>query len=567
MGESAAILGETNRAQAGQIEEATNARTRIITDPELVTAETKRLIVSSHEYCIAASSHELLFAEANLTPELEAVFKRVRAGEHKGLRWVTRIDSKSLHAAKKFMEMGMSLRHVARDPLENFGFSENEVGVSFSRTGKDGHVSISTLISTDPLYLDHYRRIFGELWNSGIDASLRIREIEEGIEPPTIQIISDPTQIKNKYHELVSSARESALLLLPTTAAFRREVNFGIIEELCRAADARGARVQILCPMEPRIEESLVSLPIRFREIRPPVNQTATRVTIVIVDRKESLIVELKDDSKSEFTDAVGLATYSNSRSTVDSYIAFFEKLWRESELREREERSRKQAELLQDILTHDIRNYGQVSLLSAELLKEHLEDDEVARPLLRNLITSLQGASDLLERARKLGKVVSELEPKLFAVDARTAMESALKLVRDGFPEKEINFALEGPREVSVVADDLLYEVFLNLFSNSVRYTDQDKVAIESSIEEVKGQSGRSYWKITVSDRGRGIKDKQDVFSRYYKGAKGSGLGMSIVQALVAERYSGKVELKDRIEGDYTQGLRAELYLREAGE
>jgi hypothetical protein len=39
-----------------------------------------------------------------------------------------------------------------------------------------------------------------------------------------------------------------------------------------------------------------------------------TTVTIVVVDRKESLVIEKKDDSKQNFIEAVGMAIYSNSK-------------------------------------------------------------------------------------------------------------------------------------------------------------------------------------------------------------------------------------------------------------
>jgi hypothetical protein len=48
---------------------------------------------------------------------------------------------------------------------------------------------------------------------------------------------------------------------------------------------------------------------------------------------KVSLTIELKDDTKCDSSEATGLATYSNSETTVLSYISIFEILWIESEL------------------------------------------------------------------------------------------------------------------------------------------------------------------------------------------------------------------------------------------
>jgi hypothetical protein len=49
---------------------------------------------------------------------------------------------------------------------------------------------------------------------------------------------------------------------------------------------------------------------------------TQTKATILVVDRKASLVMELRDDSKSTFVEAIGLSTYSNSRAGVLSYVA-----------------------------------------------------------------------------------------------------------------------------------------------------------------------------------------------------------------------------------------------------
>jgi two-component system, OmpR family, sensor histidine kinase VicK len=64
---------------------------------------------------------------------------------------------------------------------------------------------------------------------------------------------------------------------------------------------------------------------IGIRYIQPHLQ---TKVTIIIVDRKYSLAVELKDDTKQTPIEAIGLATYSNSQSTVLSYVSIFESLW-----------------------------------------------------------------------------------------------------------------------------------------------------------------------------------------------------------------------------------------------
>jgi signal transduction histidine kinase len=110
-------------------------------------------------------------------------------------------------------------------------------------------------------------------------------------------------------------------------------------------------------------------------------------------------------------------------------------------------------------------------------------------------------------------------------------------------------------PVNINIMAEDLLDEIFINLFSNTVKYTDLSEVKIDVIINDYF-IGGTKYWMITISDNGTGIPDsiKKELFERFHSKAKGGGLGLSIVRALV-ERYNGKVWVGDRVYKDYTKG------------
>ncbi len=52
-------------------------------------------------------------------------------------------------------------------------------------------------------------------------------------------------------------------------------------------------------------------------DIRYIEQTSGTMATILVVDRKASLVMELRDDSKTTFDEAIGLSTYSNSKGSV----------------------------------------------------------------------------------------------------------------------------------------------------------------------------------------------------------------------------------------------------------
>ncbi len=110
---------------------------------------------------------------------------------------------------------------------------------------------------------------------------------------------------------------------------------------------------------------------------------------------------------------------------------------------------------------------------------------------------------------------------------------------------------SIDSNESLLTLADELLDDIFANLYSNSVKYTDGNLVEIETSVNKTD-----SFWKISIGDKGRGIPDdrKANLFNRYSTNSKGSGLGLSIVHALIT-RYSGHIHVEDRVKGDHSKG------------
>ncbi|MGI0091505.1 MAG: hypothetical protein ACREBS_07335 [Nitrososphaerales archaeon] len=104
-----------------------------------------------------------------------------------------------------------------------------------------------------------------------------------------------------------------------------------------------------------------------------------------------------------------------------------------------REERARHQSLLLQDILTHDIRNCNQVAKMSAELPDERLRGDEKFQDVASTLLQSIDGSTQLVAKAQKLGRILSEGKPKLHSVDLIYSIDRSLLLVRKAYAAKEI--------------------------------------------------------------------------------------------------------------------------------
>jgi signal transduction histidine kinase len=266
----------------------------------------------------------------------------------------------------------------------SFGVSDKEIAATIEKM-EGGRMVQSLLLSNEPTYVSHFRLLFEELWRNGIDALDRIKNIEEGVDSQGIEVIQNPVEIQMLGFQLIRSAVNEILIIFSTSNAFHRQEHAGVMELLNEAAAKQGIKTRILTPADEKIRETKEKLkergggqlrpqrqePIHIRFVEP---QSQTKVSVLIVDRKFSLAVELKDDSKDNSYEAVGLASYSDSKSTVLSYATIFETLWLQTELYEQlKVHDRMQNEFI-NIAAHELRTPIQPIVSLSEVLRSKIQ-------------------------------------------------------------------------------------------------------------------------------------------------------------------------------------------------
>jgi hypothetical protein len=261
-----------------------------------------------------------------------------RRKESKGVRWITSIDKDMVDLVKIFLDSGMQVRHLKNLIHLDFAVDNKNFNATIDKM-EGGKLMESLLISNEPAYVSHYNSVFEELWKDGIDATERIRDIEAGVDLENIEVIPSSARAQEKYLNIIGSAQEEILWIFPTPNALIRQDKIGAIPLAKQAAKEKNIRVRILIPASSLIEQKVQEVkeyccyPANVIYIRYIEQMSETKATILVVDRKDSLVMELKDDSKSTFYEAMGLTTYSNSKVGVLSYVAIFENLWKQSEL------------------------------------------------------------------------------------------------------------------------------------------------------------------------------------------------------------------------------------------
>ena len=139
--------------------------------------------------------------------------------------------------------------------------------------------------------------------------------MEEGVVPDVVEILRDPYEIQRLAFELIKSANDEILIMFSIPGSFLRQQKIGSMDLLLGAALIRKVKVNILALVNEEIKAWHRKIgqigEIEIRNIEPLLQ---TRMTILIVDKKFSLITEVTDENKETPYEAGGFASYSTSK-------------------------------------------------------------------------------------------------------------------------------------------------------------------------------------------------------------------------------------------------------------
>ena len=200
-------------------------------------------------------------------------------------------------------------------------------------------VGLATYSNSKPTVLS-YVSIFESFWSRATVVKQREEEIEKGSKREFVETIKGPSEIQKIGYELIKKAEEEILVLFSTENAFRRQEKVGTLDLLKEAAMLRGLKVRILMPIggnnDNTSSETIEQMRDAGIDIRTIRQTFQNKLTTLIVDQRLCLTVELKDDTKGTFDEAIGSATYFNSDTTVFSYVSIFENLRTQTQLQKR---------------------------------------------------------------------------------------------------------------------------------------------------------------------------------------------------------------------------------------
>lgn len=173
----------------------------------------------------------------------------------------------------------------------------------------------------------------------------------------------------------------------------------------------------------------------------------------------------------------------------------------------------------------------GYVTLLSNPMLTK-----EQYKKYFDLLAESTRDLSGLVENVLKLSRLESQnmiTNKKEFSLDEQ--IRQVVLMFENTWTQKNINLDLDLPETFYYGNEDLLKQIWTNLFSNALKFTDKNgniAIKIEKSCD--------NKTVVSISDNGIGIDEEgqKHLFEKFYQGdtsrrQEGNGLGLALVKTI----------------------------------
>ena len=476
------------------------------------------------------------------------------------IRLITEITKENLNSCKEIMKF-VEVRHLDK-VIGNFIISDKEYfGQSFG-----SNYQINQIYNNDHGMVELQNYVFENLWNNSVAHHDKSSSLEAGVDPEEVKVLSDPIEIRKTYLGLIESAKTEISLIIATPNALQRNYKGGIISMLIEASKKRNVTVNLVIPTYDsdkiqddflRTESVARNFRFKMKSIAPVTTQThKIKTTFLIVDKKSVFIIDVKDDNKDNFLEAVGYATFHTSKSRTESYNFIFDTIWRQADLYESlreanrnlifsyqklEEHDAMEKEFI-NLAAHELRTPSQSIIGYSEMLKDLPErnkqyEEAISRNAERlySLVTNMLSIARIESQTMKLNKIIFDLNIKIENVIRDVSQQIELRKA----DKVRIDFRPSG--KINIIADkEKIFQVFANLLNNAIKFTNEGTINIS-----VKEKEKTNEAVVTIKDSGSGIDPEiiPHLFSKFKtKSEKGLGLGLYISKNIV-EAHHGKIE------------------------
>lgn len=474
-------------------------------------------------------------------------------------RTITEITPKNIEYCKEMMTR-MDLRHL-NDIKGNFSIRDR-VEYRGAATMREGEPPTQGILSTSKVFVDNQQYFFETLWNKALPAEQRIKEIEKGVPPEVVEVLSDAEKTQQFACNLVSKVGEELMVMFASVNEFRRQTDCpeGFLQALSKLSAKKKEKmsIRIALPNDKEIagKSEMASRAkkdggdisslnnedkcINLRHFGVPLT---TRVTIIIVDRKYVLVIEPGKDSEESISrvSSSGLAIYSNSKAIVLSYVSIFELLWTHIDLyQEIKAREAAEREFI-NIAVHELRAPIQPILGLAEVIRARQgeQGDEKMLGVILRSASNLQRLADNLLDVARIQNNTLRLSPTDFDLNELISVIFADYAI-DAAKNKGVGMQFHPTQKSLQVRADRngINQVITNCLQNAVKFTAEGSIVISTK------KVGKVAM-VSIKDNGCGIDPDilPRLFTKFTAGSSSTGTGIGLfISKRIIEAHGGQI-------------------------
>lgn len=483
------------------------------------------------------------------------------------IRAFTEITRENLNHCKELMKLVDELRHL--DGVRG-GLAISETEYMATTVLQESAPLTEVIYSNVGEVVEQGQYIFDTLWSTATPAEQKVKELEEGVERPVIQVITDTHTSISRAFDLISSARHEILVMFASAKTFLLAVDAYTLNHYQKALQ-KGINLTILVPVyedskndtnwasnedcvndddgpdDKYSNNGSVNVNEQVNKIRkkiPNANLIVTdktintKITIMVVDNSKSMIWELKDDTLKDPYQAGGIATYSNIPSVASSYASIIQIIRKQTGLYEQLKDSKERLEMLNKQLeSHNIIQQEFINIAAHEL---------------RTPIQPILGLSEIALARNE--KMLDRDDPQLketLEVISRNA-KRLHRLTDDILDVTRIDSKILKLNKESIVIDEVIDNVIED-FRNKIDHTSENQVRLVKMIKnhsnKPKHGAGSSSVTKLICDKNRTIQIISNLISNAIKFSSNNGI-ITISKEVNVDNKSIVISVIDRGSG-----------------
>ena len=484
------------------------------------------------------------------------------------IRAFTEITRENLNHCKELMKIVDELRHL--DGVRG-GLAISETEYMATTVLQESAPLTEVIYSNVREVVGQGQYIFDTLWSTATPAEQKIKELEEGVERPVIQVITDTHTSISRAFDLISSARHEILVMFASAKTFLLAADAFTLNHYQKALQ-KGINLTILVPVYEDSKKDTnwasnegyvhdddddddpdgkhnnngsVNVNEQVNKIRKKIpnanlivtdKSINTRITIMVVDNSKSMIWELKDDTLKDPYQAGGIATYSNIPSVASSYASIIQIIRKQTGLYEQLKVSKERLETLNKQLeSHNIIQQEFINIAAHEL---------------RTPIQPILGLSEiaLARNEKKLDRDDPQLKETLEVI-TRNA-KRLHRLTDDILDVTRIDSKVLKLNKESVIIDEVI-DGIIDDFRNKIDNTRENQVRLVKMIKSHSNKPKHDSSSVTklICDKNRTIQIISNLISNAIKFSSNNGI-ITISKEVNVDNKSIVISVIDRGSG-----------------